>query len=88
VTVGSSTVRLKPGQQATATVGLNATGRRLLARRHRMAFKFSVSGTVIGAISASLRSTTVTLSTARAASRKASRGRAAAHRKAAAHGKR
>jgi hypothetical protein len=62
VTVGSSTVRLKPGQQSTATVTLNATGRRLLARRRRMPVKLSVSGTVVGAISASLKRATVTLS--------------------------
>ncbi|HEY3758877.1 MAG TPA: hypothetical protein VGL37_03900 [Solirubrobacteraceae bacterium] len=79
VTVGTSTVRLKPGQQATATVALNTTGRRLLARMRRLPVKLSVSGTVIGAISASLKSTTVTLVAA---------GRASSHGKSATHGKR
>ncbi len=64
VTVGTRTVRLKPSQQATVTVALNATGRRLLARMRRLPVKLSVSGTVLGAISASLKSTTVTLGAA------------------------
>jgi Alpha galactosidase A/Alpha galactosidase C-terminal beta sandwich domain len=70
VTVGANTVRLKPSQQGTATVALNATGRRLLAHARRMAVKLSVSGTVVGAISASLRSATLTLtSSGKAAAR-------------------
>jgi hypothetical protein len=72
-TVGSSTVRMRPGQQLTATVALNATGRRLLARMRHLAVKLSVSGTVVGAISASLKSATVTLSaTAKVSSHRAS----------------
>ncbi len=78
VTVGARTVRLKPGQQATVAVALNAAGKRLLARMRRLPVKLSVSGTVVGAISASLKSTTVTLSLAgRASSRKASHGKSA-----------
>jgi hypothetical protein len=61
LTVGASTVRLKPGQRYTATVALNATGRRLLARVRRLAVRLSVSGTVVGALSASLKSAIVTL---------------------------
>jgi hypothetical protein len=73
VTVGASTVHLKAGQQSTATVALNATGRRLLASRRRMAVKLSISGTVVGAISASLKSATLTLAApARASAHKAS----------------
>ncbi|HSZ69519.1 MAG TPA: hypothetical protein VK756_04075 [Solirubrobacteraceae bacterium] len=76
VTVGARTARLKPGQQATLTVSLNTTGRRLLAQRRRLAMHLSVGGTVLGAISASLRSTTVTLSSSgKAASRRTSRGK-------------
>ncbi len=81
VTVGASTVHLPPGQRRTATVALNATGRRLLARVRRMSVKLSVSGTVVGALSAPLRSATLTLGGAgRASSRKASthRGRGGA----------
>jgi hypothetical protein len=61
VTVGASTVRLKPRQHYTATVALNATGRRLLQHARQMAVRLSVSGTIVGAISASLRSATVIL---------------------------
>jgi hypothetical protein len=76
VPVGARTARLKPGQQATLTVSLNATGRRLLAQRRRLAVRLSVGGTVLGAISASLKSATVTLSSSgRAASRRTSRGK-------------
>jgi hypothetical protein len=60
VTVGASSVRLKPGQRSAATVALNATGRRLLAHVRRLAVRLSVSGTVVGAISASLKSATIT----------------------------
>jgi hypothetical protein len=61
VTVGASTAHLPAGAQRTVTVALNATGRRLLARVHKLTVKLSVSGTVVGAISAQLRSATVTL---------------------------
>jgi hypothetical protein len=77
VTVGTRTVRLKPGQKSTATVTLNATGRRLLARMRKLDVKFSASGTVVGAISASLKSATVTLK----APAKAAAHKASAHRK-------
>ncbi len=74
-TLGAATVRLSPGQRRTVTVSLSSTGRRLLARLRRLAVRLSVSGTVVGAIRASLESATVTLS---AAGRRASgaRGRA------------
>ena len=61
VTVGTSTVHLPAGAQRTVTVALNATGRRLLAHLRRLTVKLSVSGTVVGAISAKLRSATLTL---------------------------
>ncbi|MGH2854898.1 MAG: hypothetical protein ACRDLF_11995, partial [Solirubrobacteraceae bacterium] len=61
VTIGAHTVHLPAGQRRTVTVALNATGRRLLARFHRLVAKLTVSGTVVGALSAPLRSATVTL---------------------------
>jgi hypothetical protein len=74
VTIGASTVHLGAGQRRTVTVTLNTTGRRLLAHLHRVAAKLSVSGTVVGAIRAPLRSVSVTLggSSGKASSRKAS----------------
>ncbi len=61
VTVGAVTAHVPAGRQTTVTVALNATGRRLLRSLHKLSAKLSVSGTVVGAISAQLRSATVTL---------------------------
>jgi hypothetical protein len=73
VTVGAVTVHVPAGQRRTVTVALNTTGRRLLASQHKLTAKLSVSGTVVGALSAQLRSATVTLGgTGKASSRKAS----------------
>jgi hypothetical protein len=74
VTVGTVTAHVPAGRQSTVTVALNATGRRLLKSLHKLTAKLSVSGTVIGAISAQLRSATVTLGggAGKASSRKAS----------------
>jgi hypothetical protein len=76
-TIGASTVHVGAGQQRTVTVALNATGKRLLARLHKLPARLSVSGTVVGALSAQLRSATVTLtaSAGKASSHKASRRR-------------
>lgn len=68
VTVGSVTTHVPAGKHATVTVALNATGRSLLAHFHKLSAKLSVSGTVVGAISAQLRNTTVTLGAAGKAS--------------------
>jgi hypothetical protein len=61
VTVGAVTAHVPAGQRRTVTVALNATGRRLLGSLHKLTAKLSVSGTVVGALSAQLRSATVTL---------------------------
>ncbi len=75
--VGARTSRLRPAQQATLTVALNASGRRLLARRHRLPVRVSVRGTVVGALNAALKSATVTLSSSgKAAARGAAVGQA------------
>jgi hypothetical protein len=68
VTIGASTAHLPAGAQRTVAVTLNATGRHLLARLHRLTAKLSVSGTVVGALSAQLKSATVTLGAAGKAS--------------------
>jgi hypothetical protein len=60
VTVGSVTAHLPAGHHGTVTVALNATGRALLKRVHKLAARLSVSGTVVGAIGAQLRTATVT----------------------------
>jgi hypothetical protein len=84
VSVGARTVRLRPGQPYTATVPLNSTGRRLLAHAHRMAVRLTVSGTVVGVLSAALRSTTVTFGGSAASH--AARGSKASHDAKPAHG--
>jgi hypothetical protein len=61
VSVGAVTAHVPAGQRRTVTVALNTTGRRLLASLHKLTAKLAVSGTVVGAISAQLRSATVTL---------------------------
>jgi Alpha galactosidase A/Alpha galactosidase C-terminal beta sandwich domain len=60
-TVGARTLRLRPGQNYTATVALNSAGLHLLAHLRRMSVRLSVSGTVVGVISAALKSATLTL---------------------------
>ena len=61
LTLAAASVHLKQGEQRKIPLKLNITGRRLLASDHRLTVKLSVSGTVIGALSASLETTTVTL---------------------------
>lgn len=77
VTVGSVTAHLPAGHRGTVTVALNATGRALLKRLHRLTAKLSVSGTVVGAISAHLHTATVSFG--------AGAGKASAHRAGAGH---
>jgi hypothetical protein len=64
VTVGAVTAHVPAGQRGTVTVALSSTGRRLLKSLHKLGAKLSVSGTVVGAISAQLRSATVTFTEA------------------------
>jgi hypothetical protein len=78
LTVGARTVYLSLRQHYTASVALNATGRRLLAHAHRLAVRLTVSGTVVGAISASLKSATLTFGAARKGSLRGGTGRVAA----------
>ncbi len=73
VTVSASTVHLKPAQRLTVNLTLNATGRRLLAHLRQVPVRLAVSGTVVGALSATLKSATLTLSrSGKASSHKAS----------------
>jgi hypothetical protein len=50
LTLASVRTRLARGQHSSVSLRLNATGRRLLAARHRLPVLLSVSGTVIGVI--------------------------------------
>jgi Alpha galactosidase A/Alpha galactosidase C-terminal beta sandwich domain len=80
LTVGARTVRLSPRQRYTASVTLNASGRRLLAHAHRLAVRLTVSGTVVGAIGASLKSATLVFGAAKKAASRSGTGSAAATR--------
>jgi hypothetical protein len=56
VTVGSLSTYVPAGTTRTLSVSLNATGRRLLRKRHRLAATLNVNGTIIGTLTARLRS--------------------------------
>jgi hypothetical protein len=55
VTVGSSTTKLKPGASRKLSVSLNATGRSLLKKQHKLAATLTVSGTLLGRLTATLQ---------------------------------
>jgi hypothetical protein len=61
VVLASTKVHLNQGQARTITTSLHAAGRHLLAREHRLSISLSVSGTIIGALNATLRTATLTL---------------------------
>jgi hypothetical protein len=61
LTLAAMSVHMKQGERRTILLKLNPAARRLLARDHRLTVKLSVSGTVIGALSASLATTTLRL---------------------------
>jgi hypothetical protein len=82
VSVAARTVHLKPAQRYTALLALNATGRALLAHRRRLPVRLSVSGTVVGALSASLKSATLTLTASGKAAARRSGARGAGVRRA------
>jgi hypothetical protein len=56
VTVGSSTAKLGVGARRTLSVSLNATGQRMLKKQHTLGVTFTVSGTVVGRLTANLQS--------------------------------
>jgi hypothetical protein len=60
VTLGSSRVRMAPGQQRTIAVSLTPSARRLLAHRRRLPAQLLVAGTVIGVLDATLARQRVT----------------------------
>jgi hypothetical protein len=61
VVLGSTTVHLSRGQAHTITTSLHSAGRHLLAHEHRLSISLSVSGTIIGALNATLKTATLTL---------------------------
>jgi len=61
VGVGTLSLTLQPGASRTVLVGLNAVGRRLLARERRLPVLLSANGTYIGDVSATLGTAHLTL---------------------------
>jgi len=55
VLVGFLSTQIQAGTTRTLSVSLNATGRRLLRQRHRLAVTLKVDGTIIGTLTARLR---------------------------------
>ena len=64
VTVGTATARLAAGATRRLYVTLDRRGNRLLTRRRRLAVTFTVKGTVIGVLTATLRSRALVLDAA------------------------
>lgn len=61
VTVASAREHMSPGQRLTVSMTLSRTAQSLLARMHRLPAELTVTGTVIGALKASLARQRVTL---------------------------
>jgi hypothetical protein len=80
VTIGSTTAKVAIGATKTLTVVLNAAGRNLLARKHRLAATFTVAGTLLGTLTAPLQTDKFTFTAAKAKKKHATR-----HTKAARH---
>ncbi|HYM44732.1 MAG TPA: hypothetical protein VES65_01040 [Solirubrobacteraceae bacterium] len=63
LTLATTSAHLKQSEQRTILLKLGAAARRLLARAHSLTVTVSVSGTVIGALKASLATATLVLRT-------------------------
>jgi len=63
VAVGTRSATVSTGSTVTLTVTLTAAGKRLLAAQHRLAITFSVSGTVLGTLTATLQTAHFTMTT-------------------------
>jgi hypothetical protein len=61
LTVGFARATLAAGATLTLTAWLNAKGKRLLNKRHRLAVTLTVTGTVVGTLIATLRDETLVL---------------------------
>lgn len=65
MTVGFARATLAAGATRTLTAWLNAKGKRLLKKRHRLAVNLTVTGTIVGALVATLRDETLVLGPAK-----------------------
>ena len=72
VVIGASSTRITPGAKVKVKVSLNAAGRSLLSKNHHLTATLSVSGTVVGVISATIKRQSVTFAPLRHSRRSAS----------------
>lgn len=72
VVIGASSTRITPGAKVKVKVSLNAAGRSLLSKNHHLKATLSVSGTVVGVISATIKRQSVTFAPLRHSRRSAS----------------
>ena len=63
VTVGSKTASVAKGAKATLSVSLNSTGHSMLAKQHKLAVTFTVKGTLLGTLTATLETAKFTMAT-------------------------
>ncbi|HEX2703008.1 MAG TPA: hypothetical protein VHM72_06220 [Solirubrobacteraceae bacterium] len=61
VSIGSKTARLAIGASVKETVSLNATGRQLLTKKHHLKATLTVTGTIVGVISGTIKKQSITL---------------------------
>jgi hypothetical protein len=79
VKVGSATASLAAGKKRKLTVSLNATGKQMLRNRHSLAVTLTVRGTILGELTATLKTVKVTFGGKAAAKRATAKARHAPH---------
>jgi len=65
VVVGAATVTLRAGESRTVRISLNRTGKRLLAKRHKLKVRLRITQTLASGRSTTIRSQTLTFKTAK-----------------------
>jgi len=65
VVVGAATVTLRAGESRTVRISLNSTGKRLLAKRHKLKVRLRITQTLASGRSTTIRSQTLTFKTAK-----------------------
>jgi hypothetical protein len=71
--IGSKTERIAIGASLSVSVAVNATGRNLIAHRHHVKATLTVSGTIVGVISGTIKKQSVVLTASGHARRRAAR---------------
>jgi hypothetical protein len=79
-TVGSSTTKIGAGVKRTLSVSLNATGKRMLRNKHKLAVTLTVRGTVLGKLTATLQTAKITFGAGAASAKAKARAKHAPRR--------